>query len=433
MKKRYCPALILSAPGSNHGKTTVTAALARHHRNQGRNVRVFKTGPDFLDPMILEQASGQPVYQLDLWMTGEAECARLLYEAAGEADIILIEGVMGLFDGVPSSADVAERFNVPVVAVINAASMAQTFGAIAHGLATFQPRVPFAGVFANNIASARHAEMIVLGMPSDIAYLGGLARNDKWSLPSRHLGLVQAGEIDDLDASLNRVAEAIAVFDVACLPRAVEFMPSAPQTPPRLLSNTRIAVAQDAAFSFIYAANLDLLRAMGARLTFFSPLSDSELPDADSIYLPGGYPELHLARLGANTAMKASLRKFFAENKPIYAECGGMLYLLESLTDRHGAHADMVGILSGQAIMQPKLVGLGYQTATLSGGDMRGHTFHHSRLEMSIDPFSHATCLHNTSPGEALYRVKNLLASYLHFYFPSNPVAAAQLFRHEPI
>jgi cobyrinic acid a,c-diamide synthase len=170
-QSKSCPALLITAPGSNHGKTTVTAALARYHVNQGRKVRVFKTGPDFLDPMILEHACGQPVYQLDLWMVGTVECQRLLYEAALEADLILIEGVMGLFDGDPCSAGIAQHFSVPVLAVIDAGGTAQTLGAIAFGLANFRQNLSFAGVLANNVASARHDEMIMQGMPSSIRYL----------------------------------------------------------------------------------------------------------------------------------------------------------------------------------------------------------------------------------------------------------------------
>jgi len=174
---QLCPALLITAPGSNHGKTTITAALAHYHVTQGRKVKVFKTGPDFLDPMILEQACGQPVYQLDLWLVGATECQRLLYEATLEADLILIEGVMGLFDGDPCSADIARQFSVPVLAVIDAAGTAQTLGAIAFGLANFRQNLSFAGVLANNVASTRHDEMIMQGMPSTIRYFGGMPRD----------------------------------------------------------------------------------------------------------------------------------------------------------------------------------------------------------------------------------------------------------------
>ena len=190
-----CPALLIAAPASGQGKTTVTAALARLHARQGKRVRVFKCGPDFLDPMILARASGAPVYQLDLWMVGEAESRRLLWEAAGEADLILIEGVMGLFDGTPSAADLARHFGVPVLAVIDGSAMAQTFGAMAHGLATFQADLPFSGVLGNRVGSVRHGEILRDALPASIRWYGALPRSAEVGLPSRHLGLVQAGEL----------------------------------------------------------------------------------------------------------------------------------------------------------------------------------------------------------------------------------------------
>ena len=428
MQTCHCPALFVSAPGSNHGKTTVTAALARYHVDQGRKVRVFKSGPDFLDPMILERACGQPVYQLDLWLAGETECLKLVYEAAQDADLILVEGVMGLFDGEPSSADLAEKLGMPVLAVIDAKGMAQTLGAIAYGLAGYRQGLPFAGVLANGVASARHAEMIMEGIPSDIRYLGGLPRDSRFVLPGRHLGLVQAEEISDLDSRLAAAASSIASTGLSRLPQSVAFTLPERETLPQLLCGMRIGIARDTAFSFIYAANLDILRGMGATLIFFSPVEDAVLPDVDSIYLPGGYPELHLQALQDNVAMKAALQTHSSLGKPIYAECGGMLYLLESITDKAGNRAEMAGILSGHAFMQIALQGLGYQFAPMPGGVLRSHTFHHSRIETPLAPIAFGTRLHNTTAGEAIFRVGRVRASYLHCYFPSNPAAAAQLF-----
>jgi len=423
-----CPALLITAPGSNHGKTTITAALARYHVNQGRKVRVFKTGPDFLDPMILEHACGQPVYQLDLWLAGASECRRLLYEAALEADLILIEGVMGLFDGDPCSADIAEHFSVPVLAVIDAAATAQTLGAIAFGLANFRKNLDFAGVLANNVASARHDEMIMQGMPSTIRYFGGMPRDKQFVLPERHLGLVQAEEVSDLEARISAAAAAIASTELAALPEAVVFTQPESSVLPNRLSGVRIGIARDSAFSFIYPANLDVLRAMGATLVFFSPLADTNLPDVDSLYLSGGYPELHLPTLQNNLAMKAALQEHFQQGKPIYAECGGLLYLLESITNKAGEYGKMLGLMPGHAVMQNRLQGLGYQSAPVPGGVLRSHTFHHSIIETPVDPIAYGERLYNTSPGEAIFQIKRLTASYLHCYFASNPTAAAQLF-----
>jgi cobyrinic acid a,c-diamide synthase len=425
---RHCPAVLVAAPASGQGKTTVCAGLARHHAKLGRRVRVFKTGPDFLDPMILERASGAPVYQLDLWMVGEAVCKQMLFDAAGEADLILIEGVMGLFDGKPSSADLAQTFGIPVLGLINANAMAQTFGAIAHGLATYRPELPFAGVIANNVASSGHAELIKESMPAGVPLYGTVGRNPTMQLPDRHLGLVQADEVGDIDERLELAAAAVAEGCGDDLPPAVEFRPLEVAAVPQLLKGLRIGVARDAAFSFISRANLDLLTAMGAEIRFFSPLADQSLPEVDSLWLPGGYPELHLSQLAANTFMKAALRNFVAAGKPLLAECGGMLYLLERLTDKEGNGADLAGIIPGSAQMQPKLVSLGMQAIPLPEGEIRGHTFHHSRSDIALEPLVHGVRQRGKAPGEALYRQQRLTAGYIHGYFPSNPAAVAALF-----
>jgi len=423
---RSCPALLVSAPASGQGKTMVTAALARLHRNLGRRVRVFKVGPDFLDPMILERASGNPVYQLDLWMGGAAHCRQLLFDAAIDADLILVEGVMGLFDGEPSSADLAILSGIPVAAVIDASGMAQTFGAVAHGLASYRADLPWAGVIANRVAGERHAEMLKESLHTPL--LASIAREPLLALPERHLGLMQAAEIGDLEQRLERGAALLAKTPLAELPAPVAFAATDSLPLPRRLAGTRIAVARDAAFSFLYPANLDLLRALGAELVFFSPLADGALPDADAVYLPGGYPELHLEQLARNSAMKAALHAHHGRNKPIVAECGGMLYLLESLADSAGLCAEMAGLLPGRAAMQKKLAGLGMHSAALPGGALRGHTFHYSQMDSPLAPVSWSESARPGRRGEPVYRLGRLHASYLHLYFFSNPEAAAQLF-----
>ncbi len=427
---RSCPALFVSAPASGQGKTTLTAALAHYHRKLGRRVRVFKSGPDFLDPMILERASGHPVYQLDLWMGGADHCRQLLFDAAAEAELILVEGAMGLFDGAPSSADLAALFGIPVLALIDASAMAQTFGAVAHGLATYRPGLPFAGVLANRVAGTRHAEMLLDSLPPGLASFGAVFHDPAAALPDRHLGLVQAEEVADLDIRLESLAAKIAATGLRELPPAVDF--AAPPPAMRfsaVLAGQRIAVARDAAFSFLYPANLDVLRALGAELHFFSPLADTELPDADSLYLPGGYPELHLERLQVNAAMRDAIRAHHARGKPMLAECGGMLYLLESLTDTAGRRGEMAGLLPGHAVQQPRLAALALQTAPWPKGELRGHTFHHTRLESPLTPLARGSCPNGGATAEALYRDKRLSASYIHAYFPSNPPAAAALFQ----
>jgi cobyrinic acid a,c-diamide synthase len=429
-----CPALFVSAPASNQGKTTVTAGLARYHARRGLRVRVFKTGPDFLDPMILERASGAPVYSLHLWMVGEDGCRALLAEAAKEADLILIEGVMGLFDGTPSSADLAATFGVPVLAVIGAHGMAQTFGAVAFGLARYRADLPFHGVLANRVASARHAQMLSEALPEGLRYCGHLSNADGLALPDRHLGLTQAAEIADLDARLDRAADAIGQTGLRELPPPVGFEEQARATLPRLLEGMRIAIARDAAFSFIYPANLDMLKAMGATLVMFSPLDDEPVPaDAHALYLPGGYPELHAARLAANSRSAASIHAHVQSGKAIVAECGGMLYLLDSLVDIDGVSHAMLGALPGEAKMQKRLARLAMQRIESSRGTRTGHTFHYSSMTTPLSPVLTATHATTGAEGEAIYRHGPITATYMHTYWPSNPAAAAALFRGEPL
>jgi cobyrinic acid a,c-diamide synthase len=424
-----CPALLVAAPASGQGKTTVTAALARRHRRAGRRVRVFKCGPDFLDPQILAAASGAPVENLDLWMCGADDGARRLYNAAADADLILVEGVMGLYDGAPSSADIAHHFGLPVLAVIDAAAMAQTFGALAQGLAVYRPGIALTGVLANGVGSAHHAALLEQSLPPGIAWYGALARGADNNLPERHLGLLQAQEIADLDARLDRLADTLPAA-ANTLPPAVSFpgaLVAPGEPPPRLLDGVRVAVARDAAFGFIYPANVDTLTALGARTVFFSPLADQPIPDADALWLPGGYPELHAARLAGNRTFLDSLRAHHRVSKPLLAECGGLLVLLDGLTDLAGTAHRMAGLLPGTAVMQPRLAALGPQQMALPEGLLRGHTFHHSRTDTPLPPTLHATTPEGR-PGEAVYRAGRLTASYVHAYFPSDPAAVAALF-----
>jgi len=421
---------MITAPGSGQGKSMVTAALARLHRNAGRNVRVFKHGPDYLDPMVLEVASGNPVYQLHPWMTGEAECRWRLSEAAQTADLILVEGSMGLFDGDPSSADLAKLMSIPALPVIDARGMAQTFGAVALGLASFDPELPVRQVIANRIGSSRHGDMLRASLPEGIGLLGAIPRNDAMNIPDRHLGLVQAGELGDLDQRLDAAAEVLAEAGLDGLPLPVSLEAEPPEAPPGLLSGTRIAIARDAAFSFIYRANLDLLEAMGAQLSYFSPLADNELPEADSLWLPGGYPELHAGTLAANAPMLEAIRAFHETGKPILAECGGLMACAETLVDKEGGEHALVGLLPGRAIMAGRLKALGLQSLDTNLGGLRGHTYHHSTLETPWQPFAR-TRKQAGSEGEAVYRQGALTGSYFHGYFPSAPALVAAIFRGE--
>ncbi|RKQ60955.1 hydrogenobyrinic acid a,c-diamide synthase (glutamine-hydrolysing) /cobyrinate a,c-diamide synthase [Vogesella indigofera] len=423
-----CKALLLSAIASGQGKTTVTAALARKLSRAGQRVRVFKTGPDFIDPMLLAAASGSGVDVLDLWMCTEAQCHALLAEAARECDYLLIEGVMGLYDGQPSSADLARHFGVPVLAVLDCSAMVGTALAIARGLRD-HGRLPWAGMLANRVASPGHADMIRACGTTELPVVGHLPRQAE-SLPERHLGLHLPSELPDLAARLDALADALHLDDavLASLPAFAPAPQAQPALPP-LLAGRRIAIARDAAFAFIYAANLRTLAAMGATLAFFSPLADEAIPaGADAVWLPGGYPELHADTLAANLGWQASLKHAVAADTPLWAECGGMMALTESLTDTDGHHHAMAGVLPGSVRMGKKLAALGSQAWPHAAGELRGHTFHYSSFDTPLEPLAHCQRKDGRSGGEAVYRHGSVQASYFHAYFASNPAAAAALF-----
>jgi len=427
-----CSTLFIGAPASGQGKTSIVAGLARLHARQGRRVKIFKCGPDFLDPMIHAFASGSPCENLDLWMCGEDDAAMRLARAAEEADLILVEGVMGLFDGTPSGADIARRFGLPVLVVIDASAMAGTFGAIAHGLAHYQPDLPFHGVLANRVGSEVHAAMLQTGLRDDMRWCGAVPRDPDATLPERHLGLHRTEEIADLATRLDRMADHLARTPLAVLPEPTFFNTAAIPPLQPLLAGRRIAIARDAAFAFIYPANLECLTDLGATLEFFSPLAGDPLPDCDALWLPGGYPELHAEALSLRTDLHARLHAHVNFGKPLLAECGGMMALFETLIDTQGQRHAMAGLLPGSVAMQQRLAALGPQQADLPDGPLRGHTFHYSKADTPLPPLLHARrhrgdCMEDG--GEAIYRRQRLTASYLHFYFPSNPAASAALFQ----
>ena len=452
-----CPALLISAPASGQGKTTLTAALARLHARQGRKVRVFKCGPDFLDPYWHELASGSPVHSVDLWMTGEADVRQRLHEAAQEADLILVEGVMGLFDGNFSAGDLAQLLGLPVLAVVDASAMAGTFGALAYGLQHYQAGLRWAGMLANRVATAHHADLLRQGLRDQSLWLGAMpgvqlgdvavkARSAAL-LPERHLGLIAAHELGDALQRLDAAADALAQTPLG--QRAwssddgqpswqdwcVDFTaPDTDAAQPRLepwLSGRRIAIARDAAFSFIYPANLDCLRAMGAELCFFSPLAGDALPPCDAIWLPGGYPELHARALHESRQLRDGIAEHMAQGKPVWAECGGMLALCDGVTALDGSTQPMWGLLPGQVVMQSRLGGLGMQQLALDASLLRGHTFHYTRLETAMPVLTRSSrpgAAVQADRGEALYQHGSVRASYFHAWFPSCPSAVAALF-----
>jgi cobyrinic acid a,c-diamide synthase len=438
MVSASCPAILIAAPASGQGKTTITSALARLHTRQGRKVRVFKCGPDFLDPYWHTLASGTPVYQMDLWMTGEADCRARLHAAAQEVDLILVEGVMGLFDGDPSAADLAEKFGLPVLAVVDASAMAGTFGALAYGLQHYRPGLPWAGVLANRVASERHAEMLAGSVRDPAHFMGAVMRNTAMTLPERHLGLTVASEVGDANERLDAAADALAAtplgqMTLADLQRwAVEFAPpQAQEQPVPSLRGTTIAVARDAAFCFIYAANLDTLRALGAELVFFSPLGDGVLPPCDAVWIPGGYPELHAQTIADNTPLRESLAAHIAAGKPVWAECGGMMALFDTLVTTDGTRHAQWGLLPGEVTMHKRLAALGPQQLKLQNGTLRGHTFHYSTTATMLAA-ANRTAKPNHDPlpdaGEAVWQHGAVRASYFHAWFPSCPSAVVELF-----
>ncbi|TEW56536.1 cobyrinate a,c-diamide synthase [Psychromonas sp. RZ22] len=436
-KKACCPALFLAAPASGQGKTTITAAIARYFTVQGKVVRIFKTGPDYLDPQILAQASNAHVEQLDMWMAGENYCQQKLYEAAQQADLILVEGAMGLFDGEPSSADLAARFNIPIAIVMDVKGMAQTAAAVAIGLANFRDDYNCYGLIANNCSTDRHAQLIREALGDKLPLLACLKKDADIALPERHLGLVQASEVfDELEEKFTRscdwlqdgVTRADSVSPLLTLPESVDFYAGETEQVGKLLSGKTIAIARDVAFSFIYQANTRLLEEMGATLVYFSPLTDTELPDADALWLPGGYPELYAGKLAANSALRAQIVEFYEAGKPVLAECGGFLYCLNELVDLEDQHHKMLGLLNGQGSMSGKRGCQGMQKAILPEGEIHGHAHHRSRAIMQIDAMGYGQRQRHPAPGEAIYRDKKLTASYLHLFFPSNPRLIADLF-----
>lgn len=446
-----CPAILIAAPASGQGKTTLACALARLHVRQGRRVRVFKCGPDFLDPYWLALASGAPVHQLDLWMTGEVDCAQRLHDAGQDADLIIVEGVMGLFDGEPSAADLAQRFGLPVLTVIDASAMAGTFGALAWGLQHYREGLRFAGVLANRVASEGHALMLQESLRDRALWLGALTRSEAFTLPERHLGLVMDRELGDAMQRLDAAADALAatpmgqralaelqVWTVDFEAARGAFTPALSQTerdPGQLsLAGQTIAVARDAAFCFIYAANLDCLRELGAQLVFFSPLADAALPECDALWLPGGYPELHAEKLSTNAAMKAAIASHVQSGKPVWAECGGMMALFEQLGTVDGRSHTMWGVLPGAVTMQKRLAALGPQQLDTDGGVLRGHAFHYSTCATPLPVAARTQAAPGRKlrgEGEALYVSGSVQATYFHAWFASNPQAAARLFTRD--
>ena len=384
--------LILAAPSSGAGKTTVTLGVLRALARAGVAVRGAKSGPDYIDPRFHAAATGADCVNLDAWaMTPD----RLRALAAGPG-LLVIEGAMGLFDGAPpdgrgATADLARALGLPVVLIVDAARMAQSVAPLVAGFAGHDPSVMVAGVILNRIGSARHEAMLRRALAATgIACLGALPRSEALATPSRHLGLVQAGERADLDAFLDHAAEQVrAGIDLAALDALARPLPppgAHRRTPP---PGQRIALAQDLAFGFSYPHLVADWRAAGASVTTFSPLADDPVPPADTVILPGGYPELHAGRLSACDHFLQSLR-IAAETSDIHGECGGYMVLGDGLVDADGARHAMAGLLRLETSFAQRRLHLGYRRLTCDHGPFAGHWAGHE--------FHYATTLRADGP-----------------------------------
>jgi cobyrinic acid a,c-diamide synthase len=440
------PRFVLAAPSSGSGKTTLATGLMSAFAER-MTVQAYKIGPDYIDPGYHTAATGRPSRNLDTWMIPTERVKELFSRSAHGADICVIEGVMGLFDGYDgrtesgSTAEVAKLLSAPVVLVIDAGSMARSAAAIALGFKTFDPQLNLAGVILNNVAGAAHAQWLTEAVQSvGLTVLGCVPRNQNLSVPERHLGLYMAGERSAVTQKFIEAAK-----EVVCQNIDLSALESLARTAPKIGVQTlrvptldyqnpatRIGIARDEAFCFYYEDNFDLLREAGAELVFFSPLHDSAPPPALSgLYLGGGYPELYAAQLAENESMRTALKSAIESGIPTYAECGGLMSLAESYFDDAGIEYPMMGVLPGSTRLTGKLkmgysevVGLESSPLLEKGQTARGHEFHYSEWIRPEESNSFAYEIQPRMGGEPKpegFAKKNLLASYVHLHFASNP------------
>ena len=428
-------AFLIAAPMTGSGKTTITLGLLSILRSGGLNVSAFKVGPDFIDPGLHELATGTPSHNLDGWMLSRSTNERLFADATSDADVAIVEGVMGLFDGfngrsnAGSTAEMAQWLDLPILLVIDANPLARSVAAIIHGMTTFDPSLRFAGVIFNRVGGEGHFRILadsVHGLP----ILGWLPVNPEIEIRERHLGLLTGHEAE-AQVRIQRIQDFVSShIDVD---RLLTLIPETGRTPtakqPSLRPKFKIALASDPAFSFYYHANRTALERAGGEIVEFSPIRDPELPNADFLYIGGGYPELYRKQLEANVSMRRSVRDYIHSGKRFYAECGGLMYLSRRIED-----SEMVGILPTEIEMTNGPVDFGYcEVSTLkpsifgsAGTTLRGHQFHHSRATRSSDDPIYAV-----RQGVREYRegfvLKNGIASYIHLHFLSNPGAIASV------
>jgi cobyrinic acid a,c-diamide synthase len=444
------PRLVIAGTQSGVGKTSITLGLVAAFKRQGLRVQTFKVGPDYLDPTYLALASGRPCYNLDGWMSGEAYIRGLFARVCADADLAVIEGVMGLFDGADpaglsgSTAEIALWLSAPLVLVANAHGAGRSFAAAVHGFATFLPEIRVAGVIANRCGSDRHAGGLRASLSGAALppLLGAVRRGALPELPSRHLGLVSADAKQFSSAVLDQLAEGVEA--AVSLEQVLQTAHSAPEMAPAKtetpasstgVARVRLGIAKDEAFHFYYPDNLEALERAGCELVPFSPLHDDALPaNLNGLYIGGGYPEEHAQELAANHAMLESLRRFAESHHVIYAECGGLMYLSQGIETLEGVRHPMLGLLPAWTRMCPRRKSLGYVEVTLAreslwghAGDMlRGHEFHYSELAHLPAGCELAYKLRyrrSERPAAEGFQSGQVLASYAHIHFASRPEA----------
>lgn len=434
--------LVIAAPRSSSGKTTVTLGLLRAFARKGLRVTSAKCGPDYIDPAFHAAATGRPAVNLDSWAMAPALLAAIARQAFAQADFVVCEGLMGLFDGVPappgrsgSSADIAALLGAPVLLVLDVSGQSQSAAAVAKGCATYDPRIRIAGIVLNKVGSERHARLAREAIESaGLRVFGALPRSKEISLPERHLGLVQASETSGLDRLLEAMADFVErhldleAIRAAAAPLALPESEAKTALPP---PGQRIALARDEAFSFFYQHLLTGWRAAGAEIVPFSPLAD-EAPasDCDVCWLPGGYPELHAGRLAAAGEFLSGLRSF-AQTRPVHGECGGYMILGRRLTDASGATHAMAGLLDVSTSFAKRKLSLGYREAILTadtrlgcaGARLRGHEFHYaSVVERGLDEaFAMAQDVHGAPPAPVGGRRGQVTGSFFHVIARCDP------------
>lgn len=417
MKK---PQFLIAAPSSHSGKTTLTLGLLRLLHNRGLHVQPFKCGPDYIDTTHHTNAAHRQSINLDTYMMSEPHVRMLYRHYSQQADVTVTEGVMGLFDGAikweGGSAATAMLLDIPVILVVNAKGMAYSVAPLIFGLKNFNPLVKIAGVIFNNVNTPSHYQFLKEACEDvGVTPLGYIPVNDAINIPSRHLGLSLSATMD-YDLIADHISKTVDIDQLLAItmqdvPVSITVIPARPK-------KLKIAVARDEAFNFIYAENIRRLQQYG-QITYFSPLRDQELPDADMIYLAGGYPELHLAALHNNTAMRTAIRAYCEWGGQVMAECGGMMYLGAGITDQAGNRHEMCGFLDIETSMQNARLTLGYREVNIGEEILRGHEFHYSTATENnpINTVGEVLNARGMPVSTPIYKQQNVIASYIHFYW----------------